>query len=145
MSDPEVQTHAAVTIANLCHKDETAQMIFGNSGAIEALVDLLTVKVVDVLEASTSALANMTSFCDRNCKAVILAGGVSKVMHVLTEAYTENVLDMDQNDEVQANAAELLSNISRYIVNMLYCINLKQSYLQQNVCPNEYFKQVQYL
>lgn len=93
-------------------------MIFGNSGAIEALVDLLTVKVVDVLEGSTSALANMTSFCDRNCKAVILAGGVSKVMHVLTEAYTENVLDMDQNDEVQANAAELLSNISRYIVNM---------------------------
>ena len=24
--DPEVQTHAAVTIANLCHKDETAQV-----------------------------------------------------------------------------------------------------------------------
>jgi hypothetical protein len=28
--------------------------------------------------------------------------------------YIENLLDSDQNDEVQANAAELLANVSRY-------------------------------
>ena len=42
-SDPEVQTHAAVTVANLCHKDEHAQLIFGNSDAIPVLIDMCTV------------------------------------------------------------------------------------------------------
>lgn len=111
---PEVQTHAAVTIANMCHKDETAQSIFGSNGAIEALIELLSVRIPDVLEASTSALANLTSFCDKNCKLVFLSNGVQKIMEVLSQPFSENVLDLDQNDEVQANAAELLSNISRF-------------------------------
>jgi hypothetical protein len=36
--DPEVKMYAAVTIANLCHKDESAQAIFGESNAIPGWV-----------------------------------------------------------------------------------------------------------
>ena len=46
------------------------------------------------------------------------------ISHSLTHTYThtqihihthtENLLDSDQNDEIQANAAELLANVSRY-------------------------------
>ena len=112
--DAEVQTHAAVTIANLCHQDETAQNIFGKAGAVEYLVEMLSSPIVDVLEATTSALANLTCFCDVNCKLALAANGVKKTLRVLTEAYSENLLDLDQNDEVQANASEFLSNVSRF-------------------------------
>ena len=35
-------------------------------------------------------------------------------LHTNTHTHTENLLDSDQNDEIQANAAELLANVSRY-------------------------------
>lgn len=114
--DAEVQTHAAVTIANLCHKDENSQRIFGNSGAIESLVTLCKSTVVDVLEAATSALSNLTSYSDHNCMKVLEYDGVNVMVNVVTHAYSENLLDLDQNDEVQANAAEMLANVSRYSV-----------------------------
>ena len=114
--DAEVQTHAAVTIANLCHKDEHSQRIFGDSGAIEALVKLCRSSVVDVLEAATSALANLTSYSDHNCMKVLENDGVNIMVNVVTSSYSENLLDLDQNDEVQANAAELLANVSRFSV-----------------------------
>ena len=114
--DAEVQTHAAVTIANLSHKDESAQRLFGNSGAIEALVRLCTSTVVDVLEASTSALANLTSYSDHNCVKVLESDGTDVLVRVVTQSYSENLLDLDQNDEVQANAAETLANISRFSI-----------------------------
>jgi hypothetical protein len=114
--DAEVQTHAAVTIANLCHKDEQAQRLFGNSGAIDALVNLCRSSVVDVLEAATSALANLTSYSDHNCMKVLENDGVNVMVRVVTQAYSENLLDLDQNDEVQANAAEMLANVSRFSV-----------------------------
>ena len=113
-SDPEVQTHAAVTVANLCHKDEMAQQLFGESGAVEVLIDLSICSVVDVLEATTSALANLTCYCDINCKRALEYGAVKSMVRVITHAYSQNLLDLDQNDEVQANAAEVLANISRY-------------------------------
>ena len=37
-TDPEVKMYAAVTVANLSHKDESAQVIFGNSDAVPALL-----------------------------------------------------------------------------------------------------------
>lgn len=112
--DPEVQTHAAITIANLCHKDEHSQTIFGNSGAIPDLLFMCDSFVVDVLEASTAALSNLTCFCDSNCQTVIEADGVNKMVKLIVDSFSENLLDLDQNDEVQANAVEMLANTSRY-------------------------------
>lgn len=111
--DAEVQTHAAVTIANLCHKDEHAQLIFGNSDAIPVLTKMCESLVVDVLEAATCALANLTCFCDPNCDKAMEHGGVQVMVNLVSHAYSENLLDLDQNDEVQANAMEMLANVSR--------------------------------
>lgn len=112
--DAEVQTHAAITIANLCHKDTMAQEIFGERGAIPVLLSMLCNPVSDVLEASSAALANLTCYCDKNCQQVLEANGVKMMVTVMTSAYSENLLDFDQNDEVQANAAEMLANVSRF-------------------------------
>lgn len=112
--DVEIKTHAAIAISNICHKNESSQVIFGNSGAIPVLLSMCVSTVVDVQEASTAALSNLTCFCDANCKRVLEADGVSIMVHLLTTAFSENLLDIDQNDEVQANAAEMLANVSRY-------------------------------
>lgn len=112
--DAEVQTHAAVTIANLTHKDTQAQEIFGARGAIPLLLDMLNNPVADVLEGASAALANLTCYSDRNCVEVLAVNGVQRMVAVMTSAYSENLLDFDQNDEVQANAAEMLANVSRF-------------------------------
>ena len=112
--DPEVKMYAAVTVANLSHKDESAQIIFGNSDAVPALLKMCYGDVVDLLEAATSALANLTCYCDANCRRVMECDGVKAIVRVLASTYSENLLDSDQNDEVQANAAELLANVSRF-------------------------------
>lgn len=70
--------------------------------------------VVDVLEAVTSALSNLTCYCDFNCLKVLESDGVNIIISVITHSYSENLLDLDQNDEVQANAAETLANISKF-------------------------------
>ncbi|KAJ1435312.1 armadillo-type protein [Ochromonadaceae sp. CCMP2298] len=114
--DPEVQTHAAVTIANLCHNHEASQATFGNAGAVEVLLDLCLSAIVDVLEAATSALANLTCLSDHNCTRVLEYGGVDIMVSVVTSAHSENLLDLDQNDEVQANASEMLANVSRFSI-----------------------------
>ena len=41
-------------------------------------------------------------------------GGVMQLVALVTMAYSENLLNLDQNEEVQANAAEILANVSRY-------------------------------
>eukprot|EP01036_Dinobryon_divergens_P044388 gene44388-59232_t len=102
--DPEIKTHVAVTIANLVHHNEVAQRSFGRHGAIAALVAMCEIHIPDVLEAATAALGNLTSFCDDNCRMVLEAKGVYTVARLLTLSCTENLLDLDQNDEVQANA-----------------------------------------
>ena len=112
--DPEIRTHVAVTIANLVHHNETAQRIFGEAGVIKALLSMCSVHIPDVLEAATSALSNLTSFSDENCRIVLEGNGISLVAGLLTVSCTENLLDFDQNEEVQANAAEVLTNVSRY-------------------------------
>lgn len=112
--DFEVQMHAAVTIANLCHKDEEAQAIFGAANSIPALLSMCTTPLTDLLEASTAALSNLTCQFDPNCKRVIDADGIQIMVNLIAQAYTENLLDMDQNDEIQANAAEMLTNVTRY-------------------------------
>jgi HEAT repeat protein len=132
LNDAEIQTHAAVTIANLSYKDEEAQRIFGqqtvdqvgtnkvegyrthSGGVIPKLLDMLTGPIADVLEASTAALANLTCYCDANCETVFKYDGLPKIMKVITQSYSENLLDLDQNDEVHANASEILANISRF-------------------------------
>lgn len=113
-SDAEVQTHAAVTIANLCHKDENAQDIFGKANAIPALLHMCQQSVVDLLEASSAALANITCYHDGNCKRVLECDGVHIMVSLITTAYSQNILDLDQNDEVHANAVEMLANVSRF-------------------------------
>ena len=113
-NDFEVKMHAAVTIANLCHKDEEAQAIFGAANSIPALLSMCTTALTDLLEAATAALANLTCQFDPNCKRVIDADGIQIMVKLISQAYTENLLDMDQNDEIQANAAEMLTNVTRY-------------------------------
>ena len=113
-SDAEVQTHAAVTIANLCHKDENAQEVFGRADAIPALLAMCGFSLVDLLEAATAALANMTCYNDENCGRVIRADGVKAMVRLIVGSYSENLLNLDQNDEVHANACEMLANVSRF-------------------------------
>ena len=84
------------------------------TGAIPALLDLCSSTVTDVLEASSAALANLTSFCDPNCRRVMEYEGVPRLVDLVSMAFSENLLDLDQNDEVQANAAEILANVSRF-------------------------------
>jgi hypothetical protein len=114
--DAEIQAHAAVTIANLCHNDEHAQYIFGQTAStINILLSVCaSSRVVDSLEAVTAALANMTCYCDSNCKKVLEEDGLRTVIRLIKQCYTENLLDSDQNEEIQANAAEMLANVSRY-------------------------------
>merc|ERR1711871_559885 len=112
--DPEVRTHAAIAIANLCHKDEDSQAIFGEWGAVEALLENCKLISVDLLESSTAALSNLTCYCDFNCRRVMDYLGVPVILDIVTRAYSENLLDLDQNDEVQANAIEVLANVSRF-------------------------------
>lgn len=112
--DSEVQTHAAVTVANLCHNDEHSQFVFGRCNVISTLLSLCISRVIDVLEATTAALANMTCYCDWNCQQLLEANGVKIVINLIVAVHSENLLDVDQNDEVQANSAEILANVSRY-------------------------------
>ncbi|RYH29216.1 hypothetical protein EON65_09300 [archaeon] len=112
--DIEIQSHAAISIANLCYRNELAQMLFGELGLITQLTTMLTYDIADILEASTSALANLTSYNDKNCRYFIENDGVAVSVKVLVNPNTENLLDSDQSDEVQANISELLTNVSRY-------------------------------
>eukprot|EP00981_Chlorochromonas_danica_P002320 scaffold446_cov183-Ochromonas_danica.AAC.19 len=113
--DVEIQTHAAITIANLSYKNEYGQSLFGALQLIPPLIQLMFVPIADVLEAVTAALANLTSYHDVNCHRFIESHGIDGAIHVLYHAKNnENLLDCDQGDEIQANAAELLTNISRY-------------------------------
>ena len=52
------------------------------------LLEMCRCEVVDVLEAATSALANLTCYCDLNCKRLMEAGGVKVIVHVLGQIYT---------------------------------------------------------
>jgi hypothetical protein len=114
--DAEIRTHASVALANLCHKDEQSQAIFGEWGAVPALLASCKLPAVDVLEAATAALSNLTCFCDANCKRIMeeKERGIPALLELVTRAYAENLFDLDQNDEVQANAVEILANVSRF-------------------------------
>ena len=112
--DPEVKMYAAITIANLSHKDENAQNIFGDSNAIPELLRMCYADVVDLLEATTSALSNLTCYSDKNCRLFLENDGLTAVTRILSQTYSENLLDGDQNDEVQANCSEVLANVSRF-------------------------------
>lgn len=154
--DPEVQTHAAITIANLSCNDEYAQIVFGGSqqsisnpsqsihlsdhdeesskdhgksvnsipkerskaNELNVIPQLLSIcsssSIPDLLEASTAALANLTCLCDLNCSIVLHSNGLQSIIKLIVHCHTENALDLDQNDEIQANAAEILANTSRY-------------------------------
>jgi hypothetical protein len=56
-TDPEVKMYAAVTVANLSHKDESAQVIFGNSDAVPALLKVCDSD--DVVSAPESSYGNI--------------------------------------------------------------------------------------
>ena len=63
--------------------------------AIIALLDMCGCEVVDVLEAATSALANLTCYCDENCKRLMEGGGVKTIVNVLGQTYTGNETEID--------------------------------------------------
>lgn len=117
--DVEANCYVAITIANLCFNDEQVQFSFGNCGALPALLALLSSIAVDVLESVTGALVNLTSICDRNCSILMSINGVATLICIIKRSISENLLDLDQNNEVQANAIETLTNISRYNCDML--------------------------
>lgn len=113
-SDPEIQVHGGITLANMCHENQEAQIFFGNQNAIQVLLEMCENSIPDILEAATSALTNLTCLCDQNCLKFLEANGVPVMVDMLTNAGSENFMDTDQNDEVQSNASEILANISRY-------------------------------
>ena len=117
--DAEVSCYAAVAIANIAFKDESSQRLFGDEGCIEALLSLCESQIVDLLEAATRAIANLVSACDDNCRRLLFAGGVDLVVRVVERPHSENLLDLDQNDEVLANAVEILTNVARYDCDLL--------------------------
>lgn len=112
--DPEITTHGAITLANMCHENEKAQLLFGKQNAIRALLDMCQSTIPDVLEAGTAALTNLTCLCDPNCLKFLEENGVADMVKLLTSVRSENFMDTDQNDEVQSNACEILANISRF-------------------------------
>jgi hypothetical protein len=113
--DPEIQTHGATILANLCYENEKSQLFFGQEGAISLLVDLChNTTIPDLLEAVTAALTNLTCLCDANCLKFLERNGVQEMVVLLTTVKGENFLNTDQFDEIQANAAEILANISRF-------------------------------
>jgi len=112
--DAEIKTHGAVILANMCHENEHAQIMFGQEGAIRVLLDMCASSIPDTIEAATAALTNLTCLCDPNCLKFLEEGGVEEMVKLLTSVRSENFMDTDQNDEVQSNASEILANISRF-------------------------------
>jgi hypothetical protein len=129
--DPEIQTHGATILANLCYENEQSQLFFGQenhqteteretktSSSVSCISLLLTLchssTIPDLLEAVTAALTNLTCLCDVNCLKFLECNGVEEMILLLTTVKGENFLNPDQLDEIQANAAEILANISRF-------------------------------
>lgn len=112
--DPEIRIHGAITLSNLCHENQEAQILFGRMNAIPNLLRMCRSDIPDVLEAATAALTNLTCLCDENCEIFMTCEGVVDIVKLLVGVYSDNFLDSDQNDEVQANASEILANISRF-------------------------------
>jgi HEAT repeat protein len=42
------------------------------------------------------------------------AGGIPMIVSLVVNSHTENLLDLDQSDEIQSNASEILANATRY-------------------------------
>lgn len=113
-SDPEVQMHSAVAIANIAFNNEAAQIFLGNNSAVENLLALCTSNITDVLEAATSALVNVVCFNDANCKRVVEAGGVPVLLDLVHTEAAESPLDEKQAAEIHANVVETMANVCRY-------------------------------
>ncbi|CAM9313596.1 unnamed protein product, partial [Phaeothamnion confervicola] len=65
---------------------------------------------VNALQAATAALTNLAALHERNAAALVAAGGVTTLAAVLDSPRTEDLLNLDQVDEIHANAAEALAN-----------------------------------
>jgi hypothetical protein len=77
---------------------------------------------IDVLEASTAALANLVCQNDANGLKLARAGGISIMLYLCDSHLAADVIDREQIQEIQANAAECLGNLTRN--NNLDCIGL---------------------
>lgn len=133
-NDPEIQCHVSITIANLCHNDEQAQLIFHKLLVIPKLLQLLKKSIMyDIIEATSAALANLTCLNHENCLHVIESSdgsnGLEDIVKVLFNTHETNIKenyrkgekrltsdthDKDQIESIQANLVELITNISRY-------------------------------
>ena len=113
-SSAEVQRNAAAAIGNLAFENQTHQNQFGDSGAVEALVDLCVDSStdIDVLENSAAALGNLARSHEMNALRIGICGGIETLVRMMDSAKTSVGSDQDAI-RVQANAAEALVNCTR--------------------------------
>jgi hypothetical protein len=110
--DNEVQAQAAAALANLGYGHELNQRLIGEMGGIERLLDLCCGRDVDVIESSTAALANLVCLHKGNASKVSKVGGIQVLLRLVSSSVPANLLDSDQMNEIQANAAEALANLT---------------------------------
>ncbi|CAM9825753.1 unnamed protein product, partial [Laminaria digitata] len=68
---------------------------------------------VDAVQAATAALANLLCYSDANSIRLVAAGGIGVLVGLVSSYRPHNLLDSDQAEEIQANAAEALVNATR--------------------------------
>ncbi|CAN0120353.1 unnamed protein product [Scytosiphon promiscuus] len=68
---------------------------------------------VDAVQAATAALANLLCYSETNSVRLVAAGGVGVLVGLVSSYRPHNLLDSDQVEEIQANAAEALVNATR--------------------------------
>ncbi|CAM9262946.1 unnamed protein product, partial [Ectocarpus fasciculatus] len=79
----------------------------GEEGGAAATMD------VDAVQAATAALANLLCYSEANAVRLVAAGGIGVLVGLVSSYKPHNLLDFDQAEEIQANAAEALVNATR--------------------------------
>jgi hypothetical protein len=112
--DVEVQKNAAAAIANIGYKEEYNQEMIGKLGGMSVLTELcFKSKAVDVLETASAALANCLCRNDANALRLGRCDGISALLRLCHTSASSDVVDVSLVEDVQANAAEALANLTR--------------------------------
>jgi hypothetical protein len=112
--DAEVQKHAAAALANVGYKESANQELIGRLGGVVALVEICRrTRCVDVLETASAALANLICRNDGNALRLGRADGIELLLDLTHTALAADIADVSLIEDVQANAAEALANLTR--------------------------------
>jgi hypothetical protein len=112
--DVEVQKHAAAAVANIGYKECFNQEVIGKLGGVNALIELCRKsQAVDVLETASAALANCLCNNDENALRLGRADGIEVLLDLALTQRSADIIDIALYEDVQANAAEALSNMTR--------------------------------